>query len=148
MLPLSFRWISAIWLALAAMTPALAASTAREAIKEVAAAAQKWQPDAVLTHISTLRGRADGKADSWLYTFYSPKTKKSAIVTARDKKVAVDADVRNTSTDPLGAEFLDSDKATEAALKAGLKFDKGPRILGWVWWSAIRPRASRCCSGP
>lgn len=113
-----------------ATAPAFAASTAKEAIKDATAAAQKWQSDAVLTHVSTLWGRGDGTADQWLYGFYAPKAKKSAIVTAKGKKIEIDADVRNTSTDPLGTEFLDSDKAVEAAAKAGLKFGKVDKGLG------------------
>jgi len=112
--------------------PAWAASTAREALKEATAAAQKWQADAVLTHVSTLRGQGDGKAVDWLYSFYSPKAKKSAIVTAKDKAVTdVTADVRNTSVDPLGPDFIDSDKAAEAAIKAGLNIDKKTKGLGY-----------------
>jgi len=130
MLLFSLRWIFAVSLTLAALTPSFAASTAKEALKEVTAAAQKWQSDAVLTNVSTLMGRGDGKADQWLYMYYSPKAKKSAIVTARDKTVDVTADVRNTSTDPLGGDYVDSDKAVEAATKAGLKLDKGAKGLG------------------
>lgn len=123
---------SAVALALFAVTPAFAAATAKEAVKEATAAAQKWQPDAVLTHVSTLRGQGDGKAVDWLYSFYSPKAKKSAIVTAKDKAVTdVAADVRNTSVDPLGPDFIDSDKAAEAAIKAGLKIDKTTKGLGY-----------------
>ena len=120
--------IAPLVLMAALMTPAHAASTAKEAVNAATAAAQKWQPDAVLTHVSTLFGRGDGKADQWLYAYYSPKAKKSAIVTARDKKIEVDADVRNTSTDPVGAEFLDSDKAVAAAAKSGLKFAKADKL--------------------
>ena len=83
------RWACATMLALIAVPPAQAASTARAALKEVNAAAQKWQPDAVLTHVSTLGAKADGKANSWLYSVYSAKARKSAIVTARDTKVEV-----------------------------------------------------------
>lgn len=123
---------SAVALALFAVTPAFAAATAKEGVKEATAAAQKWQPDAVLTHVSTLRGQGDGKAVDWLYSFYSPKAKKSAIVTAKDKAVTdVAADVRNTSVDPLGPDFIDSDKAAEAAIKAGLKIDKTTKGLGY-----------------
>ena len=123
---------SAVALALFAVTPAFAAATAKEAVKEATAAAQKWQPDAVLTHVSTLRGQGDGKAVDWLYSFYSPKAKKSAIVTAKDKAVTdVAADVRNTSVDPLGPDFIDSDKVAEAAIKAGLKIDKTTKGLGY-----------------
>ncbi|GEM_PF-1986178 len=116
----ALRWTCAITLALMAMTPALAASTAKAALKEVTAAAQKWQSDAVVTHVSTLSAKADGKSSSWLYTVYSPKAKKSAIVTARDTKVEIEPDVRTTSVDSIG-EFIDSDKALESARKHGLK---------------------------
>ena len=98
-------------------------STAGASVKEAAAAGQKWQPDAVLTHVSTLVATPDGKARSWLYTFYSPKARKSAIVTARGGKVEIEPDVRNTSTEPIGAEFLDSDRAIEAARRHGLKIE-------------------------
>ena len=114
------RWACATMLALIAMPPAQAASTARAALKEVNAAAQKWQPDAVLTHVSTLGAKADGKANSWLYNVYSAKARKSAIITARDTKIEIEPDVRTTSVDPIG-EFIDSDKALEAARKHGLK---------------------------
>lgn len=126
---ISLRKFAALLTALLTSTVVFAASTAKEAIKEATAAVQKWQADAVLTHVSSLQGRGDGKADSWLYTFYSPKAKKSAIVTARDKKIEVDADVRNTSTTPLGEDFMDSDKAIEATNKAGLKIDKNAKNL-------------------
>ena len=100
--------------------PAWADSTARAALKEVQAAGQKWQADAILTHVSTLQAKADGTAPAWLYTFYSPKTRKSAIVTARGTKVEIEPDVRTTSVDPIG-DFMDSDKALDAARKHGLK---------------------------
>lgn len=118
-------------MALMTVASAHAAATAREAVKEATVAAQKWQADAVLTHVSTLRGAADGKAADWIYTFYSPMAKKSALVTTRDKSVTdVTADVRNTSIDRLGAEFADSDRAMEAAIKAGLKIGKGGKAVG------------------
>jgi len=101
--------------------PVFGSSTAKAALKEVQAAGKKWQADAVLTHVSTLTATADGKATSWLYNFYSPKAKKSAIITAQDTKVEIDEVSRNTSTDALTDDFLDSDKALEAAAKAGLK---------------------------
>lgn len=100
--------------------PAHAASTAAAALAEVSAAAKAWQADAALTHVSTLSGTPDGKAASWLYTVYSPKAKKSAILTARDRKVDVDPVDRNTSVDPLAPGWMDSDKALDAARKAGL----------------------------
>lgn len=102
-------------------SPALAAATARAALDDVLAQAKKWQPDAVLTHVSTLTAKPDGTARSWLYTVYSPKQKKSAIATARDRKVDFEEVGRNTSVDPLAGDFLDSDKVLDAARKAGLK---------------------------
>lgn len=109
-----------------------AAQTAKAAITQAAPAAAKWQPDAQLTHVSTLRGQADGRAPSWLCTYYSPKAKKSAIVTVRDGgKVEVDADVRNTSIDAIGGDFVDSDQAVAAAAKAGLTFAKAAKDLGF-----------------
>lgn len=114
------RCICVISLALVPMSSALAAATAKAALKEATAAAQKWQADAVVTHISSLSVKADGKASSWLYIAYSPKTKKSAILTARDTKIEIEPDVRTTSVDPVG-EFIDSDKAMDAARKNGLK---------------------------
>jgi hypothetical protein len=104
-----------------ATTPALAAATAKAALNEVLAQAKKWQADAVLTHVSTLTAKADGTARSWLYTVYSPKLKKSAVVTARDLKVDLEEVGRNTSVDPLSGDFMDSDKALDAARKTGLK---------------------------
>ena len=100
--------------------PALADATAKAALKEVMTLGQKWQGDAVLTHVSTLEAKADGKARAWLYTLYSPKSKKSAIVTARDTRAEIEPDVRTTSVDPLG-DFIDSDKALDAARKHGLQ---------------------------
>lgn len=99
---------------------AFAAETAKAALKQAIAAGQKWQADAILTHVSTIEAKGDGKARSWLYNFYSPKTKKSAIVTAVGTKLEIEPDVRTTSGDPIG-DFLDSDKAVDAARKHGLK---------------------------
>lgn len=110
-------------LAFSTATSALAASTAKAALKEVLAESKKWQADAVLTHVATLTGKADGTARSWLYTVYSPKAKKSAIITARDTKLETDEVDRNTSMLPLAEDFLGSDKVAEAARKAGLKLD-------------------------
>jgi hypothetical protein len=126
---ISISGIFAGALILAATAPAFAASTAKAALKEVIAAGQKWQPDAVVTHVSTLSGQPDGKASSWIYTVYSPKAKKSATVTTKDMKVVEVLEVlRNTSVDPIG-DFIDSDQATAAATKAGLTIDKGARNL-------------------
>lgn len=118
-------------IALALTATAALAQTARAALAQAAPAATKWRGDAVATHVSTLRGGGDGRAASWLVTFYSPGAKKSAIVTVRDGgKVEVEADVRNTSVDAIGSDFVDSDQAVAAAAKAGLKLDKSAKNLG------------------
>ncbi len=110
---------------------AFAAETAKTAIGRAGPVAAAWRADARLTHVSTLRGQADGRAVQWLCTYYSPAAKKSAIVTVRaGGKVEIDADVRNTSVDALGADFVDSDQAVAAAAKAGLTFAKDARDLG------------------
>lgn len=125
-----FVWLLAAPLVL--VHAAQAAQTAKAAITQAAPVAAKWQADAQLAHVSTLRGQGDGRAASWLCTYYSPKAKKSAIVTVRDGgKVEVDADVRNTSIDAIGSDFVDSDQAAAAAAKAGLKLDKGAKDLGF-----------------
>ena len=130
------------------------APTARTPIKDSAAAAQKWQSDSVLTHVSTVAARADGTAASWLFTYYSPKAKRSAIVTARDGgKVEIEPDVRNSSTDALPGEFIDSDRAVALATKAGLKLKVGASVMlgltsasaklskSTVYWVVTAPRA-------
>lgn len=123
--------VMALAMSLALAQAAQAAQTAKAAITQAAPAAAKWQADAQLTHVSTLRGQGDGRAASWLCSYYSPKAKKSAIVTVRDGgKVELDADVRNTSVDPIGGDFVDSDQAVAAAAKAGLKLDKAAKDLG------------------
>ncbi len=43
----------------------------------------------------------------------------------------VTTDVRNSSTHPLGTEYLDSAKAVEAAVTHGLKIAKGAEGLGY-----------------
>jgi hypothetical protein len=125
----------AVFCSLAAL-PALAASTAKSAWAEVVAAAKRWQPDAVITHLSTMKGNADGTAAEWLYTAYSPAMKRTAILTARDKKIELLEVHRNTITDPLG-EFIDSDKAVAVAVKAGLPI--APQAHGvWIALSSSR----------
>jgi hypothetical protein len=116
--------------ALAAGASALAASTAKAALPQVVAAAKKWKSDAVITHVSTLAGKPDGKASSWLYTVYSPSANKSAIVTAKDTQVELEEVLRNASIDAIGTDYLDSDKALDAARKAGLKTGNGDIMFG------------------
>ncbi|MBP6565174.1 MAG: hypothetical protein KA200_06075 [Burkholderiales bacterium] len=136
MRPRLSQLVPGIALAFALAAPAMAASTAKAALKEVTAASKQWQPDAVLTHVSTLAATPDGKARSWLYTAYSPQAKKSAIVTARDLKVEVEPVNRNTSVEPLAGDWMDSDKAMDAARKAGLETGAGGTGLGLTTFGA------------
>ncbi len=131
-LPLIF----AAALSLAVSAPAHSAATAKAALKEVTAASKAWQADAVLTHVSTLSAQPDGTARSWLYTAYSPKAKKSAIITARDTKVEVDEVLRNTSIDPLADDWMDSDKTLDAARKATLALPARDIGLGLTTFGA------------
>jgi hypothetical protein len=134
--------IAGLVLSLGIVAPAAEAnSTAKGAVQEATAAGRKWQADAVLTHISTLVAKPDGKARSWLYTFHSPKARKSAIVTAGGGAIDVTADVRNTSVDPIGAQYLDSDKAMEAARKLGLQVD-GDAAMGLTQGGQATGRAT------
>ena len=106
------------------------APTARVPIKDSTTAAHKWQADSVLTQVSTLMARSDGTAATWLLTFYSPKARRSAIVTARESgQVEIEPDVRNASTEPLPGEFIDSDRAVALAVKAGLQLKPGASVM-------------------
>ena len=97
------------------------ALTARAKLPQVIAAAKNWRPDAALTHVSSITVRADGTAQSWLYTFYAAKSKKSLIVTATVGAALDKLETPNTSIQPLGDVFIDSDKAMQEAKKHQLK---------------------------
>ena len=96
------------------------APTARAALPQAATIAGKWRTDAALTHVSSLTVNSDGTAKSWLYTFYSPKTKKSLIVTISPGAPLDTLEAPNTSTIPVG-DFVDSDVAMKEAAKHQLK---------------------------
>jgi len=94
--------------------------TARAALKDVQAAATKWQKDAVLTNVTTQTVDADGAAKEWSYLFYSPKTKQAYAVSVQSGKIADQHPVGPHLTDPVG-EFVDSDAAMKSAKGNGLK---------------------------
>lgn len=115
-------------LALFAISPILtetfgAGQTAKAALPQVLAAAQKWQGDAVLVSLSTVEAKFDGTADEWKYSFYSPKTQKRFVVTAHGIQVSGREVRLGYSTEPIG-EFIDSDTAMTEAKKNGLKGNK------------------------
>jgi len=93
---------------------------ARTMLNEAIAAGKKWEPDAILTSISTFSADTQGGASNWFYGFYSPKKDSYLNVTAK-----------GFSLDPLQAatgkkeavptDFLDSDQVMAAAVKLGIK---------------------------
>jgi hypothetical protein len=94
--------------------------TAQAARPQAVAAARKWRPDAMLTHVSSITVNADGSAKSCLYTFYASRSKKSLIVTAAGTTLET-LEVPNTSVQPIGEGFLDSNQAMREAKKHDLK---------------------------
>ncbi len=101
-------------------TAAAAGPTAKAAVVSAAADARKWQSDAALTSISSTSAMPDGTADSWTYAFFSPKSKKFLTVTVSGGKSAT-LEVRQGITDPVGPDFIDSDKAMQEARANGLR---------------------------
>lgn len=113
--------ITAFVLALVGPVPAQAAGqTAKAALPKVLVSAKDWQGDAILVHLSSAKVLPDGTAPEWKYSFYSPKTLKRCVATARGDKVTVKEVRLGNYTEPLG-DFIDSDKAMEIAKKNGLK---------------------------
>lgn len=109
-------------------SPALAAGkTAKSLLPLAAAEARKWQPDSVLVSIDTKSAQPDGTVavggfpGAWGYTFYSPKTKKKALVMVDGKGKLSRDDSGYFKNDPVGEFSIDSDKAMAAAVKEGLK---------------------------
>jgi len=110
-----------VLLAALAVAPARAAgTTAKAALVAAAADAGKWQPDATLTSVSSMAVMPDGTADTWMYAFYSPKTRKFLTMTVKGGKSAT-LEVQKGVTDPVGSDFIDSDKAMQEAKANGLK---------------------------
>ncbi len=131
-----FGIVAAFVFALVGSVPALAAGqTAKAALPQVLATANKWRSDAILVHLSSTKVQCDGTAPEWKYSFYSPQTQKRCVVTARDGNVTVKKVRIGNYTEPLG-EFVDSDTAMEAAKKNGLKGNE-PSI------SVMRPAGAR-----
>lgn len=101
--------------------PMHAGLNARTQLPQATAVAKKWRADAVLTHVSSLTVNPEGGAKSWLYTFYAPATKKSLIVTAAVGAALDTLEVPNTSIQPIGDVWVDSDQAMQAAKQHNLK---------------------------
>lgn len=102
--------------------PVLAADkTARSLLPQVTAEAKKWQADGTLVNINTSSASPKGTAPAWAYSFYSPKTKKKALIMADGKGKPSREDSIYFQTAPVGEFSVDSDKAMATAIKNGLK---------------------------
>ena len=103
-----------------------AGNTARAVLDDAIEAAQKWRPDAILTNVSSVSVGTDGRAPTWFYSFYSPKSRGFLNVTAKGRSIdTLELETGQKETVPV--DFLDSDKVMEAAAKAGLK-GESPRM--------------------
>ena len=137
-------------LALAIATATAAAgNTAKSRLAEARALAVKWQPDAVLVTLSALQAKDDGTAApglaGWIYQFHSPKTGKWISVHTGKKGLERD-DLPVGLKTPLPQDFVDSDKALDAARKGGFKksgdtllalhFVADPSVKAGVYWCA------------
>jgi hypothetical protein len=96
--------------------------TAKARLAAAAAAARKWQPDAVLVVVETSTAEPDGRAYTWMYLYDSPASKQQAAVLADDKGEIslMPTPIVGAFRKPVG-EFVDSDRAMAAAIAAGMK---------------------------
>lgn len=102
--------------------PALAADkTARALLPLVTAEAKKWQADSTLVNIDTQSASPKGTAPMWAYTYYSPKTKKKALIMADGQSKPSRQESMYYRTAPVGEFSVDSDKAMATAVGNGLK---------------------------
>ena len=97
-----------------------AGNPARAALDDATDAAKHWQPDAILTSVSSNTVDIDGKGASWFYSFYSRKANSYLAVTAKGRSIDT-MQLGTGQSDSVPADFLDSDKAMAEAVKVGLK---------------------------
>jgi hypothetical protein len=105
------------------------AVAARAGLPVATAAAQKWQPDAVLTGVSSMRASPDGRAENWDYMFHSPKSGKACTFTVAGERLADQLEVRPHMTDRVIANFVDSTDAAAAARSSGLDTKGQPLVM-------------------
>lgn len=96
------------------------AITARAGLAAATAAAQKWQPDAVLTGVSAARASSDGRAPNWDYMFHSPKSGKACSFTVAGERLVDQLEVRPHMTDRVITNFVDSPAAAATAKANGV----------------------------
>ena len=117
---------------LAIAVAAQAADTAvpaRAGLAAATAAAQKWQPDAVLTGVSAMRASPDGRAQNWDYMFHSPKSGKACTFTFAGERLVEQLEVRPHMTDRVVANFVDSTDAAAEAKASGLDTKGQPLVM-------------------
>ena len=102
---------------------------ARASLAAAIAAAQKWQPDAVLTGVSTMRASQDGRAAGWDYMFHSPKAGKACTFTFAGDRLADQLEVRPHMTDRVVATFVDSTAAAATAKANGVDSKGQPLVM-------------------
>jgi hypothetical protein len=105
------------------------AFTARAGLAAATAAAQKWQPDAVLTGVSTMRASPDGHAGNWDYMFHSPNSGKACTFTFAGDQLVDQVEVRPHLTDRVIANFVDSTDAAATAKASGLDTKGQPLVM-------------------
>jgi hypothetical protein len=103
--------------------------TARAGLAPATAAAQKWQPDAVLTGVSSMRVSPDGRAANWDYMFHSPKSGKACTFTLAGDRLVDQLEVRPHMTDRVNASFVDSTDAAATAKSNGLDTKGQPLVM-------------------
>jgi hypothetical protein len=100
------------------------AGTAKKRLAEARAAALKWQPDAELVTLSSLKANDDGTAPAgiagWVYTFYSKKTGKWIAYDFGPKGIEA-TDLPSGLKAPVPGDFIDSDKVLPEVSKHGFK---------------------------
>jgi hypothetical protein len=108
------------------MPASTAGNTAKAALEDATSEAKKWQPDAILTSVSSITVDKDGRATSWFYGFYSPKNQNHLNVTAKGRSIET-LELAAGETAAVPSDFLDSDQVMAEAVKSGLKGDT-PRM--------------------
>ena len=105
------------------------AVSARAGLATATAAAHKWQPDAVLTGVSSMRASPDGRAENWDYMFHSPKSGKACTFTFAGEQLVDQLEVRPHMTDRVITNFVDSTDAAATAKQNGLDTKGQPLVM-------------------
>jgi hypothetical protein len=114
-------WLAAVLLVAALATPAIPGTPipvgARSGLDLARSASQSWASDATLIYIENDDAvDAAGHSARWGYLFYSPTRDQARAYSVRDGRIVVAEDLAMRFTaPPLGAEWIDSDAAMNAA---------------------------------